>query len=170
MRFLFPLLLSRKEYPRDLLLDIKMTQSCNDRGESAIIQIFYGGDIRNSSPFTKMTPSDSSRTLRSRRGKNASKLRRLKSYRTSWGSVDILNELREFKHRPIRYRILPTIYAYDGLFIDMSVDSEHSTTKNAKLEKEQINNFLEYSLSPGNRLSWGGDPDRLFQPILITYY
>ena len=34
---LFPLLRSRKHGPRELLLDIKLTQSCNEHGQSAIV-------------------------------------------------------------------------------------------------------------------------------------
>ena len=34
---LFPMLRSRKDLPREILLDIKLTRSCNDDGQSSII-------------------------------------------------------------------------------------------------------------------------------------
>ena len=173
---LFPLLLKKKDWPKELLVDIKMTKSSNDHGLSSIIQIFYGGDTRNSLPFTKAGDDPASRR-RIVSGKNTSKLRRQTSYHTSWGSIDILNELRELIHLPSRYR-LPcsplqpgerlTERGAGGFFIDMS--SGHVHARSVKMEKEQVTEFLEHSLSPGNRLSWGGAPDRLFQPILSTYY
>jgi hypothetical protein len=173
---LFPLLLKKKDLPKELLVDIKMTKSTNDHGLSSIIQIFYGGDTRNSLPFTKAGDDPASRR-RIMSGKNTSKLRRQTSYHTSWGSIDILNELRELIHLPSRYR-LPgsplqpgerlTERGAGGFFVDMS--SGHVHARSVKMETEQVNKFLEHSLSPGNRLSWGGAPDRLFQPILSTYY
>ena len=175
---LFPLLLKRRDTPKELLVDIKMTKSSNDLGQSSIIQIFYGGDTRNSLPFTKAGIDPASRH-RIMSGKNTSKLRRQTSYHTSWGSIDILNELRELIHppHPSRYRMPSSTLkpgarlserGSGGFFIDMSSDQVH--TPSVKMEKEQVNEFLEHSLSPGKRLSWGGDPDRLFQPILSTYY
>ena len=169
---LFPLLRPRKHGPRELLLDIKMTQSRNHLGQSSIIQVFFGGIVRNISPFTK-EQKHIPHALRICIGKNTSKLRRKQSFRDEWGSVDILNELRELKHRPNRYRILPEKYTYEGLFIDLhceGVDSRDPPINYSKLVKEQINEFLEHSLSPGKRLSWGGDPGRLFQPILSIHY
>jgi len=173
---LFPLLLKKKDLPKELLVDIMMTKSSNEHGLSSIIQIFYGGDTRNSLPFTKAGDDPASRR-RIMSGKNTSKLRRQTSYHTSWGSIDILNELRELIHLPSRYR-LPcsplqpgerlTERGAGGFFIDMS--SGHVHARSVKMEKEQVTEFLEHSLSPGNRLSWGGAPDRLFQPILSTYY
>ena len=173
---LFPLLLKKKDLPKELLVDIKMTKSSNDHGLSSIIQIFYGGDTRNSLPFTKGGDDPASRR-RIMSGKNTSKLRRQTSYHTSWGSIDILNELRELIHLPSRYRLpcsplqpgdILTERGAGGFFIDMGSDHVHA--RSVKMEKEQVTEFLEHSLSPGNRLSWGGVPDRLFQPILSTYY
>ena len=50
---LFPMLRSRKDLPREILLDIKLTRSCNDEGQSSIIQVSRTGVIRNILPFTK---------------------------------------------------------------------------------------------------------------------
>ena len=85
---LFPLLRSKKDLPRELLLDIKLTRSCNDQGLSAMIQISHtGAVVRNILPF-----------------KNSSKRRRRRHQRrSSWGSIDILNELRNLKHPQIGY-------------------------------------------------------------------
>ena len=92
---LFPLLLSKKDLPRELLLDIKMTQSCNDEGRSAITHTPRSGTINRSiSPFT----NTGGRYRGALDGKNSSKVRRLCSLRASWGSIDILNELRNLKY------------------------------------------------------------------------
>jgi hypothetical protein len=194
---LFPMLRSRKHPSKDLLLDIKLTQSCNGNGHSAIVQIFYGGTIRNTSLFgvgqrggeedavqasqlvavraTHLSyPTTSAYMLAAKRlryGKNTSKLRRHTSYHTSWGSVDILNELRESK---TRYMIQ---FEKEGTGMSISLEEEPlSATRSPalvpkpKLENELLNEFIEQSLLPGKRLSWGGDPDRLFVPILSTCY
>ena len=98
---LFPLLLSRKHGPRELLLDIKLTQSCNDEGRSAITHTPRSGTINRSiSPFTNTGgryrgAKDGFKLIN---GKNSSKMRRLCSLRASWGSIDILNELRNLKY------------------------------------------------------------------------
>jgi hypothetical protein len=178
---LFPMLRSRKHPSKDLLLDIKLTQSCNGNGHSAIVQIFYGGTIRNTSLFGVASlsyPTTSPYMLAAKRlryGKNTSKLRRHTSYHTSWGSVDILNELRESK---TRYMIQ---FEKEGTGMSISLEEEPlSATRSPalvpkpKLENELLNEFIEQSLLPGKRLSkrlsWGGDPDRLFVPILSTCY
>jgi hypothetical protein len=179
---LFPMLRLRRHPSKELLQDIKLTQSFNENGHSAIVQIFYGGTIRNSSLFG---PDFGYGTLRGwcrtsalmlaakklRYGKNTSKCRRQTSYHTSWGSVDILNELRESK---TRYMIQ---FEKEGMGMSICLEEEPLNTARSpalvpkpKLENELLNEFIEQSLLPDKRLSWGGDPDRLFQPILSTCY
>ena len=89
---LFPMLRSRKDLPREILLDIKLTRSCNDEGQSSFIQVSRTGVIRNILPFTKL-----------RSGKNSSKRRRRSQKLSTWGSIEILNQLRDLKHPQIRY-------------------------------------------------------------------
>jgi len=171
---LFPMLRLRRHPSKELLQDIKLTQSFNENGHSAIVQIFYGGAIRNSSLFGNAadgypagrTPFRPEKRLRY--GKNTSKFRRQTSYHTSWGSVDILNELRESKTRYIAL-------LRGGVAICLEEEPLNTARSPAlapkpKLENELLNEFIEQSLLPDKRLSWGGDPDRLFHPILSTCY
>jgi len=174
---LFPMLRLRRHPSKELLQDIKLTQSFNENGHSAIVQIFYGGAIRNSSlfgtadPATYLMPGASVFILAAKKlryGKNTSKLRRQTSYHTSWGSVDILNELRESKTRYIAL-------LRGGVAICLEEEPLNTARSPAlapkpKLENELVQEFIEQSLLPDKRLSWGGDPDRLFQPILSTCY
>jgi hypothetical protein len=179
---LFPMLRLRRHPSKELLLDIKLTQSFNENGHSAIVQIFYGGTIRNSSlfgPDPEYGLSERGRpwagrpafmlaAKKSRYGKNTSKLRRQTSYHTSWGSVDILNELRESKTRYIAMlRGGPAICLEEE---PLNTARSPALAPKPKLENELLNEFIEQSLLPDKRLSWGGDPDRLFQPILSTCY
>ena len=181
---LFPMLRLRRHPSKELLQDIKLTQSFNENGHSAIVQIFYGGTIRNSSLFgpdpvyglsergaTAPPTAFILAAKKLRYGKNTSKLRRQTSYHTSWGSVDILNELRESK---TRYMIQ---FEKEGMGMSICLEEEPLNTARSpalapkpKLENELLNEFIEQSLLPDKRLSWGGDPDRLFQPILSTCY
>ena len=174
---LFPMLRLRRHPSKELLQDIKMTQSCNDQGHSAIVQIFYGGVIRNSSLFgvPRGGPVSSlmAAAIKLRHGKNTSKFRRHTTYRTSWGSVDILNEIRESKTRSIIYEYLGE--ECDGMSICLEEEPQAAARSpalvpNPKLEVELFNEFIEQSLLPGKRLSWGGSPNGLFEPILSTCY
>jgi hypothetical protein len=182
---LFPMLRLRRHPSKELLQDIKLTQSFNENGHSAIVHIFYGGSIRNSSLFGPDPvyglsergrpwagrPAFILAAKKLRYGKNTSKLRRQTSYHTSWGSVDILNELRESK---TRYMIQ---FEKEGMGMSICLEEEPLNTARSpalapkpKLENELVQEFIEQSLLPDKRLSWGGDPDRLFQPILSTCY
>ena len=183
---LFPMLRLRRHPSKELLQDIKLTQSFNENGHSAIVQIFYGGAIRNSSLFgpdpvyglsergaTAPPTAFILAAKKLRYGKNTSKLRRQTSYHTSWGSVDILNELRESK---TRYMIQ---FEKEGMGMSLCLEEEglaphgYSFTvppPGRQLKNELLNEFMEQSLLPGKRLSWGGDPDRMFRPILSTRY
>ena len=176
---LFPMLRLRRHPSKELLQDIKLTQSFNENGHSAIVQIFYGGTIRNSSLFGPDSGSVDLLDLwplmlaakKLRYGKNTSKCRRQTLYHTSWGSVDILNELRESK---TRYMIQ---FEKEGMGMSICLEEEPLNTARSpalapkpKLENELVQEFIEQSLLPDKRLSWGGDPDRLFQPILSTCY
>jgi len=175
---LFPLLRPKKHPSKELLQDIKMTQSCNENGHSSIVRLFYGGKIQNTSLFGSLwlrPPNNPPYILaaekRFRCGKNSSKFRRKTSFHTSWGSVDIMNELRESK---TRYMIQ---FEKGGKGMSISLDEEPLNAARSpalfpkpKLENELVEELIEQSLLPGKRLSWGGDPDRLFLPILSNCY
>jgi hypothetical protein len=197
---LFPMLRLRRHPSKELLQDIKLTQSFNENGHSAIVQIFYGGAIRNSSLFGNAADGwrDVRPEKRLRYGKNTSKIRRKTLYPTSWGSVDIMNELRESKTRymiqfeggtgmslcleeePLnlaRSRSLvpppgpaDSLRALGGALTQELASAVAERQQAGQLKHELLNEFIEQSLLPDKRLSWGGDPDRLFRPIMSTRY
>ena len=124
---LFPMLRSRKDLPRELILDIKLTQSAdsNEYGQSAIVicrvidpndDVPEEGVPQNISPFeVPLGPHNlwiyPSR-LQRLPGKIPSQMRRLR-HQSLWGSIDILNELRSLiqpqfgQHRPVEVTIDP---------------------------------------------------------------
>ena len=124
---LFPLLRQRKHGPRDLLLDIKMTRRWDEHGDSMITKpgrrfphcvgpVTRRGRYtleKNMSPFTLIPPTlESVRAEqevgeRKRLGKLTSRFRREMTMRKKWGTVDILNELRELKHPVIECHPVP---------------------------------------------------------------
>ena len=121
---LFPMLRCRKQFARELLLDIRLTQGSNEHGHSAIVicrvidhndDVPQGDTPKNISPFEvpmgphdiwvrpglllrEMTPYNRARRLP---GKIPSQMRRLR-HKSMWGSIDILNELRSLKRPQIR--------------------------------------------------------------------
>ena len=182
---LFPMLRSRKDLPREILLDIKLTRSCNDEGQSSFIHVSRTGVIRNILPFTKL------RSGWGRRGKRHRRSQKL----SAWGSIDIVNQLRDLKHPQIRYhnpcdqRDYPnTEFVLDHIFIrldeeDLRWKKTRSATRiqrqghrRAEIHQKQVdlkfvNDYLEDCLTTGKRLSWGRDPaPDGSQMILSTYY
>ena len=181
---LFPMLRSRKDLPREILLDIKLTRSCNDDGQSSFIHVSRTGVIRNILPFTKL------RSGWGRRGKRRRRSQKL----SAWGSIDIVNQLRDLKHPQIRYhnpcdqRDYPnTEFVLGHIFIrldeeDLRWKKTRSATRiqrqghrRAEIHQKQVhlkfvNDYLEDCLTTGKRLSWGcfSDDDR--RMILSTYY
>jgi len=174
---LFPLLFSKRDYPKELLVDINLTRSCNDHGHSSIVQISRGPTadadrIRNCSPFTK-------KNIGIGFGKYSSKRRRMSSVRRSWGSIDILNELRDLKQPQIGYHnmedqeVLPNT-DFDNYFIRLEEEpkkrvrsavtrKQRQGRRRIEVERQNvilkfINDYLEDALNTGKRLSWGGDP------------
>ena len=104
---LFPMLRSRKHPSKELLLDIKMTLR-NQNGDSMIAL-----PDKNVSPFTKIPPTlesvraEQEVAEKERLGKVNSRFRREMTMREDWGSIDILNELRELKHPVIEFNPVP---------------------------------------------------------------
>ena len=185
---LFPMLRSRKDLPREILLDIKLTRSCNDEGQSSFIQVSRTGVIRNILPFTKL-----------RSGKNSSKRRRRSQKLSAWGSIDIVNQLRDLKHPQIRYHnpcdpqdYPNTEFVLGHIFICLDEEDQkkrrkrRSATRNQRqghrrVENHQkqvdlnfVNDYLEDCLTTCKRLSWIRDPGyrvgELSKMILSTYY
>ena len=104
---LFPMLFKQKHPSKELLLDIKMTLR-NQNGDSMIAL-----PDKNMSPFTKIPPTLESERAeqevaeKERLGKVTSRFRREMTIHKGWGTVDILNELRELKHPVIEFNPVP---------------------------------------------------------------
>ena len=181
---LFPMLRSRKDLPREILLDIKLTRSCNDEGQSSIIQVSRTGVIRNILPFTKL-----------RSGKNSSKWHRRSQKRSAWGSIEIVNQLRDLKHPQIRYHnpcdqqdYPNTEFVLGHIFIRLDEEDQKKRRSATRIQRQGhrrgeihqkqvvlkfVNDYLEDCLTTGKRLSWGRDPGHRVgdvKMILSTYY
>ena len=174
---LFPLLRSRKQLSRELLQDIKLTQSCNDYGRSAIVveslqRLLTRGHLdrhKNILPF-----SGSCLMRRQRRA-------------DTWGSIDILNELRSLKHplfgkhRPAQVRQMtldPGRIAvpgdeFGGIYILLEEVPPWSCRQEKRLsDLKFMNDYLDDALNTGKCISWGGgNIDRAAgRKILSTHY
>jgi hypothetical protein len=134
-----------------------------------------------------------------------------------WGSIEILNELRELNHPRIGYQVSPdqrtnslenwpigpniSEVVLDNMDIRLEEFSSRSGTgetflgtpsaggpladmmacgdganirdwmqKKRNTDLGLVNDFLENSLHDDNGLSWGGDPESSFKPILSIHY
>jgi hypothetical protein len=192
---LFPMLRSRKDLPRELILDIKLTQSAdsNEYGQSAIVicrvidpndDVPEEGVPQNISPFeVPLAPHNLWLPSRLQRlpGKIPSQMRRLR-HMSMWGSIDILNELRSLKRPQIRDHPPSNQedqFDYPGAeFVDVYLSLQEKPLwprPPGSLEasnRDFVNDYLEDALNNGKRLSWGGDPTRPnnFDATLSTYY
>jgi hypothetical protein len=189
---LFPMLRSRKDLPRELLLDIKLTQSSNEHGLSAIVicrVIDHNDDVpqedtpKNISPFeVPLGPHNLWLPARLQRlpGRTPSQMRRLR-HMSMWGSIDILNELRSLKHPQIRDHPPSNPEDQDDWpseFEDVYLSlQEQLLWPRVPAEKitddlNFVNDYLEDALNNGKRISWGGDPTlpNNFDATLSTYY
>jgi len=185
---LFPMLRLRKHPSKELLLDIKLTQSSgsNEHGQSAIVicrVVDPNDDVpeedipKNIPPFEGGCRGERWRRLP---GKVPSQMRRLR-HESVWGSIDILNELRSLKHPQIRHHrpINPEDqFDYPSEFEDVYVSlqeqplpwsftcgglSPPKTESREQAEKiaadrDFVNDYLEDALNNGKRISWGGSP------------
>ncbi len=189
---LFPLLRSRKHGPRELLLDIKLTQSCNEHGQSTIVicrvidpndDVPQEGNPKNSSPFEVPLGSHNlwlPARLQRLPGKIPSQMRRLRHI-SMWGSIDILNELRSLK-RPLIRNHPPSNpedqddwpSEFEDVYLSLQEQPLWPRVHAEKITDELnfVNDYLEDALNTGKRISWGGDPTRPnnFDAILSTYY
>jgi len=202
---LFPMLRSMKHGPKELLQDIKMTLVEVGYCVSPITKIaptdrpdlgLVAGDPINIPPLTCMPilvwSNNPSMFRKIHEGRCTSKFRRESVNPRDWGTIDILNKLRELKRPLIRYHEcwnrddwyrsnMQT--EFDDVFIHVidehcdAIAREHyarSTTTNdtklleAKSATNLVNAFLKKSLENDTRLTWGGNGE--FQPILSNYY
>ena len=160
----FPILRSRKHPSKDLLRDIKLTQSCNEYGRSAIVgrRQYVGGRARhkNISPFAE------------------SCLMRRQRRTDMWGSIDILNELRSLKqplfgkHRSteatLAARKLVPGDEFGGIYILLDEVPPLSCRQEKRLsDLKFMNDYLDDALNTGKCISWGVADGR---KILSTYY
>ena len=171
---LFPLLFKQKHGPKELLQDIKLTQSCNDYGRSAIVveslqRLLTRGHLdrhKNISPFPE------------------SCLMRRQRRADTWGSIDILNELRSLKqplfgkHRPAEDALDPGRIAvpgdeFGGIYILLEEVPPWSCRQEKRLsDLKFMNDYLDDALNTGKCISWGGgNIDRAAgRKILSTHY
>jgi hypothetical protein len=180
---LFPMLRSRKDYPRELLQDIKLT--------SEILIVTDYARARPSQPacrrhrrrfnvptFTPIpeywAPSPLFRMPYPPEGKRPSKILRKKIRRCDWGAIDILNELRELNYPQMGYR--PTYYLeekgdfpgdeFDDAYIRLEEDNSLPlnswfgwTDRNTVAVAGRarfVNDFLNDVLVSGKLLTWDG--------------
>jgi hypothetical protein len=182
---LFPILRSRRHPSKELLQDIKLTQSFNEHGHSAIVicrsNEYEEGDGWAEPIWTNIpvfTPY-----LYVKRPHNKV-MRKFKSH-FQWGLIDILNEMRELNHPKIGYHEgwapEDPQDSPDGEFDDAYIRLEEANPSSTlrvtlecwmRIDLEFLNNYLEDALVNGKRLSWGGDPsvrDTCY-PVLSTHY
>jgi hypothetical protein len=138
----------------------------------------------------------------------------------TWGSIEILNELRELNHPRIGYQAPPdqqtnilewplgpnSSEELDNMYIrleefrhwtdprrsgtggtflgtntgggvlaDMMISGDGADIRDWMQKKRDtdlklVNDFLENSLLDDNRLSWGGNPESNFKPMLSIHY
>ena len=185
---LFPMLFKPKHPSKELLLDIKLTQSCNEYGLSVIVicrvidpydEVPEERTPRNIYPFGPHRPDGIGdfHPDRAPGGRTLSQMRRLR-HKSMWGSIDILNELRSLKHPQIRDH--PPSNQDDQFdcpgaeFEDVYLSlQEQPLCPRGWPDRNFVNDYLEDALNNGKRISWGGDPSRInnnFDATLSTYY
>jgi hypothetical protein len=92
---------------------------------------------------------------------------------SAWGTIDILNELRELKNPQTDY--FPSSnpqWDSDDPFEDAYILLKKPQSKDQLTnDSDFVNEFLEDALTTGKRLSWGGDPDiNSHERILSTHW
>jgi hypothetical protein len=206
---LFPLLFKQKYLPYSLHLDIRMVQNITIYPLIMRLEVpanrpqMVPGKVP---PFAKACSGPTGRwgcrthlgMLRScgqedrlTNGRHGSKFRRKKTHKRNWGSVDILNELRDLKHPRMGYHSTDQGYEleeecdlfseFDDEFVNAYLRLEEDEmipgTSDWCIEREKsrmmrykfVNGFLDYLIETGKRASWGGmsvNPEFTFEPIL----
>ena len=167
---LFPMLRCKKHPSKELLQDIKLTQSCNEYGGSAIVgRRQYGCIISSAGRYLShknISPFAESCLMRRQRRTDM------------WGSIDILNELRSLKqplfgkHRPteatLAARKLVPGDEFGGIYILLEEVPPWSCRQEKRLsDLNYMNDYLDDALNTGKCISWGVADGR---KILSTYY
>jgi hypothetical protein len=156
---LFPLLRPRKHGPKELLQDIKLTQSCNEYGQSAIV-------VRGRRPLPwhkNISPFPESGVMKGK-GKDRTGMR---------GSIDIINELRSLiqpqfgQHRPVEVTIDPGRIGprpsgitgpqdeFGGIYILLEEVPPWSCRQEKRLsDLKFMNDYLDDALNTGKCISW----------------
>ena len=151
---LFPMLRSRKDLPREILQDIKLTQSCNENGHSAIVGRGKRSCHKNISPFPE------------------SCLMRRQRRTDMWGSIDILNELRSLIQPQFgQHLLLPEGHPgrigprpsgitgpqdeFGGIYILLEEVPPWSCRQEKRLsDLNFMNDYLDDALNTGKCISW----------------
>tara|TARA_B110000967_G_scaffold116834_1_gene119540 strand:+ start:361 stop:861 length:501 start_codon:yes stop_codon:yes gene_type:complete len=125
---------------------------------------------------------------RSVEGKITSKFRRHQLGPRRWGTIEILNELRSLKHPRMGYH--QDAYndsnedcffsgdEFEHAYLRLEEDESIPGTSSWCIEREKslqrrtrfVYHFLEDALNTDKRISWGGDPEKMFEPILSNNY
>ena len=152
---LFPLLRQRKHGPKELLQDIKLTQSCNEYGRSAIVRRVGRLDRhKNISPFPE-----------------SCLMRSQQCCLRCWGSIDILNELRNLKYpqfgqRDIDYYFLRLEENRINVKKSVTRIQRQRLRRTNELHRhnilEFVNDYLEYALNARS------DPCLVWNPMNHT--
>jgi len=184
---LFPMLRLRKDLPRELLQDIKLTSDILVRCQSGLGASLDDQQWRENVPTFTPIPEDwggNSRLSVAGRsnylrpppeGSRSSKLLRKKIRRYDWGAIDILNQLRELEYAQMGYK--PGYYEEKGDFPGDEFDYAYIRLEEDKslppsswsvaqqchnrvaIEDRTrfVNNFLKDVIVTGKLLTWEGD-------------
>ena len=177
----FPMLRQRKHGPKELLQDIKLTSN------TLIITDYARREARHFKVPTFTPIPDFWRTCGSLVswsippvGQRTSKVRRKKIRNDDWGTIDILNELRELNYPQVGYKPRPYVIEpdlFDDAYISLAEDNslpanirhalqvalrrrehwaDHSRYNAVLIDSRSqfVNNFLDDVLITGKRLTW----------------
>jgi hypothetical protein len=170
---LFPMLRPRKHPSNELLQDIKLTSGILVAPEKWRPPT---SNRVNVLPFTSIPEHWNyvrAPGLAAPPGKHTSKLLRKKIRRYNWGTIDILNELRELEYPQIGYR--PTYFEdeecgegeFDDAYIRLEEDESLPPNSWSVAQRCQnrvaiegrtrfVNNFMDDTLGTGKCLTWEG--------------
>jgi hypothetical protein len=175
---LFPMLRLRKHPSKELLQDIKLVT------DTLIITDYARREARHFSVptftpipeyWTYVAPWHGERTTGISKayhpvGQRTSNVRRRKIRNDDWGTIDILNELRELNYPQMGYKPRPYVIeepdSFDDAFISLAEDNslpanirwgvDHSRYNDVLIDgrSQFVNNFLDDILITDKRLTW----------------
>ena len=177
---LFPMLRSRKDLPRELLQDIKLTSDILVRCQSGLGASLDDQQWRENVPTFTPIPAywsaNSRVSVYPPEGSRSSKLLRKKIRRYDWGTIDILNQLRELEYPQMGYK--PGAYEekgdfpgdeFDYAYIRLEEDNSlprnirwgaHTRQHNLVVIEGRtrfVNNFLKDVIVTGKLITWEGE-------------